>query len=138
VPEKPAAGLELQRIRDLADELESTGYALKFLSDYFCMLPGRLERILGGLRESDAEAASDAILSLKITSSMSGALDTESCCRALEQMVRAGRFDLAIETSQCLKAYVSALVDATPSLLREARMDLHQRHRTADGASPRR
>lgn len=137
MPEKPAAGLELQRIRDLADELESTGYALKFLGDYFSMLPGRLERILRGLRESDTKAASDAILSLKITSSMTGALDTESCCRALAQMVRAGRFDLAFETSQCLKANVSALVDAAPSLLREARMDLHERHRTAE-ASPRR
>ncbi|MDQ5862405.1 MAG: hypothetical protein M3536_09090 [Actinomycetota bacterium] len=44
----------MDRIHDLADQLEDSAEALKFLETYLGMLPGRLERILTGLNENDA------------------------------------------------------------------------------------
>ena len=54
MPRRQRVPLYLDRIHDLADQLEDSAEALKFLETYLGMLPGRLERILTGLNENDA------------------------------------------------------------------------------------
>lgn len=52
------------------------------------MLPGRLERILRGMRDNDEKSAEDAVLSVKAASPLSGALTAEACCVELASLVR--------------------------------------------------
>lgn len=121
MPERLRVPLNLDRIYDLADQMEGPAEALKFLETYFAMLPGRLERILTALHAHDGKASADASLSLKISSSMTGALSTEACCLELEMHVRGERFDRAMISSRRLVSEVSALCAYTPDLIAEAR-----------------
>lgn len=118
----PGAVLEIGRICGLAEELQSPGCALGFLADFLDMLPGRVDRILRGLDERDTDRTIDAVLSLKITSSMVGALDTETRCRAIETLVREGRIEAARRAGRRLHGAVEALHAAAPDLLLDARM----------------
>ncbi|MET3721040.1 MULTISPECIES: Hpt domain-containing protein [unclassified Arthrobacter] len=125
MPERVRTLLHFDRIRELADQLDSPTETLKFLEIYLQMLPGRLERILRGIREGDADASHDAVLSLKVASSMTGALSAEACCLELETLVRDRRFKLATVSSRRLLSEVTALYQAAPALLLEAKRDLH-------------
>lgn len=105
---------------------EDTGpdVALRFLGDYLGMLPGRLDRILQALTEKDAKASLDALISLRTTSCMSGALDAAASCRELESLVRNGSFGRARMAALRLSPDVADLYCATPALLKQARDDL--------------
>lgn len=119
--ERPPAPLYLDRIFALGDQLEDSAGALEFLETYLGMLPGRLARILAGLHARDQETSADAILSLKITSSMAGALGTEACCLELEMLVRDKLFARAISSAGRLTGEVSALCAYAPDLITQAR-----------------
>ncbi len=123
-PENPSPLLEPVSIRLIAEELEDPEYALSFLESYLSLLPYRIQRIQTALSDQDVEAAMDAVLSLKITSSMTGALDAEAGCRTIEWLIRAGRFTAASVTAQSLTTHVQALITAGPRLLLEARLHL--------------
>jgi hypothetical protein len=94
---------------------------VKFLETYLGMLPGRLERILKAIHERDEKASADAILSLKTTSSMTGALSTEARCLELELFIDKKQFDLALTSARHLASEVAVLCDYAPALMREAR-----------------
>ncbi|MET3904245.1 Hpt domain-containing protein [Paenarthrobacter sp. 4246] len=104
--------LEASTLQALAEELDDDAPAISFLSTYLSMLPGRILRISTGLCLHDADASMDAVLSLKISSAMVGAVDTENQCRAIEAMIRGGHFDSAVlalpslqnSTDRCLAA----------------------------------
>lgn len=84
-PRKPAPSeWDLSRIHSLADELGNPQPALRFLAKYLSMLPQRVERIVHALDDRDAAETTTALLSLKISSAMVGALETEHQCRAIE------------------------------------------------------
>lgn len=68
----------------LADEVEGTGIAVDFLTRYFCMLPGRVRRIQDTVNALDDAGGMGAVLSLKVTSSMVGAVQLERLCGQLE------------------------------------------------------
>jgi hypothetical protein len=120
VPQNVTPGFELHRIRKLAEDLDSPDPALKFLADFFSMLPRRVDRILHGLQEQDTEIPMDALTSLRVTSAMTGARMTEAWCHAIEEHVRRNRFDKAIEATAVLHAGVTDLIAAGPDVLREA------------------
>jgi hypothetical protein len=124
VPDRPAV-LHFDRLRTLAADLGGPGDALKFLDTYLGMLPRRLERIVHGILDRDGEAAADAILSLKVTSFMTGALNTEACCRELEQLVHEGEYDLALVSSGRLSAEVAALRRDSTRIRFAAHRELH-------------
>jgi hypothetical protein len=94
--------------------------ALEFLDGYLAMLPGRLQRILAGLRDEDAEKAMDAILSLKISSAMNGALKVEASCATLAVLVRQGCFERARPEAVQLYVLVAVLMINAPVLLYQA------------------
>lgn len=124
MPEPIRTLLHFDRIRELADQLESPAETLKFLETYLQMLPGRMERILRGISEGDQDVSHDALLSLKVASSMSGALSAEACCLELEPLIRDRQFELAAVSARRLSSEVTALYETAPAILLEARMDL--------------
>jgi hypothetical protein len=111
-------------VQGLADELDSPDTAVRFLGDYLCLLPQRLKRILTALDEMDTESALDALLSLKITSSMTGALRAEACCRTIHALVREENFVQAWVEAEEMTVTVSRLHAVAPTLLAWAKMDL--------------
>ncbi|MGM9474216.1 hypothetical protein ACS5PJ_19685 [Pseudarthrobacter sp. YS3] len=117
--------LQFDRIRDLANQLDSRAETLKFLETYLHMLPGRLKRILDGIHDGDEEASHDAVLSLKVASSMSGAVSAEAACVELEPLVRGKQFGLAMVSARRLSTEVTVLNAVAPEILAEAHRDLH-------------
>ncbi|MFE4198706.1 Hpt domain-containing protein [Paenarthrobacter sp. NPDC056912] len=119
--ESGAPALETCRLQALAEELGDSKPALRFLSTYLSMLPGRILRISNGLCQHDADASMDAVLSLKISSAMVGALETENQCRAIESMIREQHFDYAVQALPALQNSTDRCFAAGPQLLGKAR-----------------
>ncbi|UKA49776.1 Hpt domain-containing protein [Arthrobacter sp. FW305-123] len=123
-PTAEATILEPCRLQELADELGDSIPALGFLSNYLSMLPHRMLSISRGLCGHDSEASMDAILSLKISSAMVGALETEDQCRAIELMIREDHFDSAMQAFPALQHSTDRCFAAGPQLLGQARESL--------------
>ncbi|MGN7250186.1 Hpt domain-containing protein [Arthrobacter sp. SAFR-014] len=66
-------------------------FAEAFIDDYLQMLPDRASKILRALASGDARLAADAVVSLRATSAMAGALRLERCCKELESRIRRGQ-----------------------------------------------
>ncbi|MFF1252659.1 Hpt domain-containing protein [Pseudarthrobacter sp. NPDC058329] len=133
MPERPAL-FDPNVIRSLADELNSPDIALRFLGEYLRMLPERLKSILTALDDRDTAASLDALLSLKITSSMTGALRAEACCRTLHALVREKNVEQARVEAGVLTATVAHLHAAAPTLLGWAKTDLE--YKSIQGPAP--
>ncbi|SDW15715.1 hypothetical protein SAMN04487917_1202 [Arthrobacter sp. yr096] len=116
--------LEPCRLQTLADDLGDSQPALRFLSTYLSMLPGRILRISNGLCQHDADASMDAILSLRISSAMVGALETEDQCRAIETMIKEDHFDWAVQALPALRNSTDRCFAAGPRLLGRAETSL--------------
>lgn len=111
MPEQAKPVLEASRFHKLAEDCEKFEDAVNFLATYRQLLPHRVSRILSALRNEDADAALDAILSLKTSSSMTGALQMEHNCRRLQDGLRGG-------TDMKILAASTSLEEDTPSLLK--------------------
>lgn len=112
--------LHLGTLRALAEELGDAAHVLRFLSTYLSMLPARMGRIDVGLAAAEVDSSLEAVLSLKISSSMVGARMTERQCRALERMIRKDRLDDAIEALPALRQVTDQCFAARPHLLDSA------------------
>lgn len=115
------AGLNPQKIQTLGQDLDSPHIAVRFLSDFLDMLPKRLQSIRAAVAEQDDKSAMDAVLSLTITASMTGAVDTEACCLRLQSAVRNQDFGIAHDQVEMLAELVERLHRAAPMLLANAR-----------------
>lgn len=118
--------LEACKLQALAEELDDSAPAISFLSTYLSMLPGRMLRISTGLCLHDADASMDAVLSLKISSAMVGASETENQCRAIETMIREDHFDSAVLALPALQNSTERCFAAGPQLLGKAHESLRQ------------
>jgi len=116
-------------LQQLADELGDSTPAIGFLANYLSMLPGRILSISSGLIGHDAEASMDAILSLKISSAMVGAVETEQQCRAIEVMIREDHLESAVQAFPALQQSTDRCFAAGPQLLGKARESLCSRSR---------
>jgi HPt (histidine-containing phosphotransfer) domain-containing protein len=103
----------------LGDEIGCRSDTQDFLRTYLEMLPNRLKRIASAVENQNCESALDAVLSLKVTSTMVGALRTEQRCRDLELELRGGCWERAadiasglVSESGPLRAAVIALLEA--------------------------
>ncbi|MFK0009727.1 Hpt domain-containing protein [Paenarthrobacter sp. NPDC090520] len=103
----------------LAEELNDTVAFIRFLERYFRMLPGRTERILHALEQRDTAQTMDAVLSLRISSAMVGALGIEEQCRTLQDMVHSGAWPAAALQGSRLQRTVDRFRDSEERLLRE-------------------
>ncbi|MGR0158844.1 Hpt domain-containing protein [Paenarthrobacter nitroguajacolicus] len=128
-PRNAAGGdWDLSRIQSLADELGNPQPALRFLAKYLSMLPQRVERIVHALDEGDASETTTALLSLKISSAMVGALETEHQCRAMECMIRENHFEDAARALPSLQQTTDRCLASRSNLIRAAHVSLN-RHR---------
>ena len=106
-----------QVIHTLARNLGNNALALRFLSDYLALLPRRKIRIIDAIRDDDPETAMDAILSLKIASSMVGAHDAEDRSLVLQSLVAKGHLEQSRPEATALGAAIDALVIEGPGIL---------------------
>lgn len=119
-----AAVLDPATFQELSDSIGSPADALSFLGEYLSMLPGRVTRISNALKDCDAAAAMDAVLSLKISSTMAGAADVARTCRLIENLIRSGPLDRAVTEAPHLTRLCQELTVAGPELLKELRARL--------------
>lgn len=82
--------LDAGPLQTLAAEV-GAAFAEAFIDDYLLMLPDRASRILRALAGGDPRMAADAVVSLRATSAMAGALRLERCCKELESRIRRGQ-----------------------------------------------
>ena len=82
--------LDAGPLQVLATEV-GPAFAEAFMDDYLQMLPERASKILRALAGGDARIAADAVVSLRATSAMAGALRLERCCKELESRIRRGQ-----------------------------------------------
>lgn len=114
------SSLDLQVIRKLAESVDSPAIAVAFLSDYFALLPRRMERILAGLQEKNKNHAIEAITGLRTSSAMTGAAKAEASCQTMEAMVRKGSFVAARVEARNLSAIVAEMLECAPFLVERA------------------
>ncbi|WP_442543661.1 signal peptidase I [Arthrobacter sp. KN11-1C] len=82
--ERSLPAFDRRPLKRLAREMKSKEAAAKFAAAYARMLPQRVDKISRALSTGDSDLAMDAVLSLKTSSSMVGALRMEQHCVRLE------------------------------------------------------
>lgn len=104
--------LDSSRLRLLAQEVGNKA-AHEFLGTYLRLLPARMARLVGQLASGDIEASMDAVLSLKVTSSMIGAIGLEHYCQALQHQLSLGRLADAETAKSELSEHLALLLRET-------------------------
>ena len=79
-------------LEDLEDELNGSELALRFARDYAAMWDTRYSRLALAVQNQDRASALDAIISLRITSTMVGGLRLARLAELLENVIREGDF----------------------------------------------
>lgn len=79
-------------LEDLDEELDRSGLALRFARDYAAMWDQRYARLALAVQNQDRASALDAIISLRITSSMVGGVRLARLAEMLETAIREGDF----------------------------------------------
>lgn len=87
--------VEWSSMASLSEETQNDDAVQRFMSTFLALLPGRVSRILHALRAQDSAVAMDAVLSLKITSAMIGALRMEQLCHCIETALVCGDYAAA-------------------------------------------
>lgn len=82
-------------LHDLEDQLDSRDAARAFVRDYVAVWDERDGRISSAIARRNQAASIDAVLSLKITSTMVGATQLVSLATALEELLREGKLEEA-------------------------------------------
>ncbi|VXB78948.1 conserved hypothetical protein [Arthrobacter sp. 9AX] len=106
--------LDLECIRDLGEDLGNPAAARDFLATYLELLPARLVAVMSTVSVRDSNAAMDRVISLKVSSSMAGALRLSALSAELELMVRAAAWRSA-DAALALLAEAAAAVQAEGS-----------------------
>lgn len=104
--------LDPQRVRHLGEELDSPAGAHEFLGAYLEMLPDRLAKVSNAVCAADDETAMDRALSLKVTSTMVGALQLAALAEAMEALVCRGDWVAAEPLLDVLAPAVAAVLKA--------------------------
>lgn len=109
-----------ERLLLLAAEVEDGNAVTGFAATYLELLPGRIGRIQQALGQRDAAAAMDAVLSLKVSSSMTGARALEQLCRDLEHALRENDYERAAGIAGSLVKHESCVRRAIAETLSRA------------------
>src|ERR1700712_3343611 len=100
--------LDARRRAVLARQIGNNA-ADEFLRGYLRLLPERINRVAAAIAWMDLDGAMDAVLSLKVTSSMIGAVRLELFCQGLQSQLSAGHF-MRTETARAVLSAHAALV----------------------------
>ncbi|WP_299167101.1 Hpt domain-containing protein [uncultured Arthrobacter sp.] len=82
-------------LHELEDQLDSPAAARAFVRDYVAVWDERDSRISSAIARRNQAASLDAVLSLKITSTMVGATQLVTLATALEGLLREGKLEEA-------------------------------------------
>lgn len=104
--------LDPKSLADLGEELDSMPMAVAFLGDYLELLPERLASVSAAIRSADRAAALDRAISLKITSTMVGAMQLAALAEAMEPLVCAGDWTALDRLLQVLAPAATAVQKA--------------------------
>ncbi|MFF2296776.1 signal peptidase I [Arthrobacter sp. NPDC058127] len=109
---RPLPAFDRRPLRRLAREMKSKEAARKFAAAYARLLPARVERISHALSTGDTELAMDAVLSLKTSSSMVGALRMEQHCLRLEHALATTDHTAAARAGDAVREHQAQLEKA--------------------------
>ena len=101
--------LDPRHVRDLGEELDSHAGARAFLRTYLEMLPDRLSSVCHAVRGGDGDTAMDRALSLKVTSTMVGALQLAALAESMEALLCGGDWAAAEPLLEVLAPAVAAV-----------------------------
>lgn len=87
--------VDVNAIHDLEDQLDSPAAARAFVRDYVAVWDERDLRLSSAIARRNQAASLDAVLSLKITSTMVGATLLVALTTALEGLLREGKLEEA-------------------------------------------
>lgn len=107
--------LDAAALRVLEDEA-GDGVSRRFVEEYLLMLPARAARILKGVAGEDPELAGDALVSLRVTSAMAGALRLKGLCADLERVLERGHSPGPVHVKTVLFANIRLVVHAAAGL----------------------
>lgn len=91
-PEELLPLVDASILQDLEDELNGSELALRFARDYAAMWDTRYSRLAVAVQNQDRASALDAIISLRITSTMVGGVRLARLAELLETVIRKGDF----------------------------------------------
>lgn len=133
--EGAAVRLETATLRALAEDIGDPGCALDFLVEYLRMLPGRMARINSHLRNQDRMAAMDAVLSLRVSSAMTGVREAEAKCGVIEALLRNNQLERASAAALSLHRLVDGLIADSHKVFLSActELDITVRSRASNG-----
>lgn len=110
--ERPLPALDRRPLKRLAKEMNSKEAARNFAASYTRLLPQRVDRISHALSAGNSDLAMDAVLSLKTSSSMVGALRMEQHCARLERALVMVDHTAALEASEKVRQHQPQLEKA--------------------------
>ncbi len=107
------------RLHELVDGAEQRPFVLELVATYRRMLPTRVDRVVDALHATDLDDALDAVLSLKVSSTMTGACELAELSARLHADLRSGDLpsararaallpDTAHRTEVAIDAYLAA------------------------------
>jgi HPt (histidine-containing phosphotransfer) domain-containing protein len=111
---------------DLEEQLDGPGIVQRFIHDYLSLWQRRHETLADAIERQDAEAALDAAISLKVSSSMVGATPLARLAQELQVTIQARNFpageELLSAVGACGRATVKELVarHTKPGVIRSA------------------
>ena len=101
-------------LRDLEEQLAGPSVVQRFIHDYVSLWQRRHETLAAAIERQDAEAALDAAISLKVSSSMVGGTPLARLAQKLQETIQAGNFpageELLSAVGVCGRATVNELV----------------------------
>jgi len=92
VPEELLPLVDASILEDLEDEVNGSALAVRFARDYAAMWDTRYSRLALAVQNQDRASALDAIISLRITSTMVGGVRLARLAELLETVIRQGDF----------------------------------------------
>ncbi|WP_284983420.1 signal peptidase I [Arthrobacter sp. efr-133-TYG-118] len=110
--ERPLPAFDRRPLKRLAREMKSKEAAEKFAAAYARLLPQRVDKISHALSTGNSDLAMDAVLSLKTSSSMVGALRMEQHCVRLEHALVMTDHTAAIQAGELVRQHQPQLEKA--------------------------
>ncbi|WP_078107720.1 signal peptidase I [Arthrobacter sp. SRS-W-1-2016] len=110
--QRPLPAFDRRPLKRLAREMKSKEAAEKFAAAYARLLPQRVDKISHALSTGNSDLAMDAVLSLKTSSSMVGALRMEQHCVRLEHALVMTDHTAAIQAGELVREHQPQLEKA--------------------------
>ncbi|NMR30393.1 Hpt domain-containing protein [Crystallibacter degradans] len=115
---KVAPLVSLETLRQLAAELEDEERCRSFVRNFICIWDERHARLCQAIQASDAKAAMDVVLSLKVSSAMAGAGRLSQLAANLQAMLLRLGEDIRTSCTLSLLEEITACGRATMAQLR--------------------